>query len=157
MEAANHLHCLLPGSSDRIFLLGAVIGQVTKAQKNTTPSSKYIYFILRVQNIKHQEATFPFFFSLFFWFQLLRFTSCLLVHSLGSLHPRYGRKPVFFIAMALQTIFTFVQIFSNSWIAFCVLLFISGIGQISNYMSAFVLGIFIHGPIISRKIFPFTL
>lgn len=42
--------------------------------------------------------------------------------------------------MAIQTVFIFVQIFSNSWTVFVVLLFISGLGQISNYISAFVLG-----------------
>ncbi|KAK5858886.1 hypothetical protein PBY51_002996 [Eleginops maclovinus] len=58
----------------------------------------------------------------------------------GQLSDRFGRKPVFFSTMAIQTIFTFVQIFSPSWPVFSTLLFISGLGQISNYVSAFVLG-----------------
>nr|XP_040037473.1 solute carrier family 22 member 5-like [Gasterosteus aculeatus aculeatus] len=58
----------------------------------------------------------------------------------GLLSDRFGRKPVLFATMAIQTVFIFVQIFSNSWTVFVVLLFISGLGQISNYISAFVLG-----------------
>ncbi|XP_059208236.1 organic cation/carnitine transporter 2-like [Centropristis striata] len=58
----------------------------------------------------------------------------------GQFSDKFGRKPVFFVTMALQTIFTFVQIFSPSWTVFSILLFFSGLGQISNYVSAFVLG-----------------
>uniref|UniRef100_A0A3Q0S9I8 Major facilitator superfamily (MFS) profile domain-containing protein n=1 Tax=Amphilophus citrinellus TaxID=61819 RepID=A0A3Q0S9I8_AMPCI len=58
----------------------------------------------------------------------------------GQLSDRFGRKPVLFVTMAIQTVFTFAQIFSPSWAVFCILLFISGLGQISNYVSAFVLG-----------------
>ncbi|XP_074466039.1 organic cation/carnitine transporter 2-like isoform X3 [Sebastes fasciatus] len=58
----------------------------------------------------------------------------------GQLSDGFGRKPVFFATMAVQTIFTFVQMFSPSWTVFSILLFISGLGQISNYVSAFVLG-----------------
>ncbi|TKS83082.1 Solute carrier family 22 member 5 High-affinity sodium-dependent carnitine cotransporter [Collichthys lucidus] len=58
----------------------------------------------------------------------------------GQLSDRYGRKPVFFTTMAAQTIFTFVQVFSPSWTVFSILLFFSGLGQIGNYLSAFVLG-----------------
>uniref|UniRef100_A0A3Q3FNZ5 Solute carrier family 22 member 5-like n=1 Tax=Labrus bergylta TaxID=56723 RepID=A0A3Q3FNZ5_9LABR len=50
-------------------------------------------------------------------------------------------KTVLFATMAVQTVFTFVQIFSSSWLMLCVLLFIAGMGQISNYVSGFVLGI----------------
>lgn len=66
-----------------------------------------------------------------------------LFHHLTS-HCRFGRKPVLFVTMAVQTVFTFAQIFSPSWAVFCVLLFISGLGQISNYVSAFVLGKYIN-------------
>ncbi|XP_060911087.1 organic cation/carnitine transporter 2-like [Labrus mixtus] len=59
----------------------------------------------------------------------------------GQLSDRFGRKTVLFATMAVQTIFTFVQIFSSSWLVLCVLLFIAGMGQISNYVSGFVLGI----------------
>ncbi|XP_067347457.1 organic cation/carnitine transporter 2-like isoform X1 [Channa argus] len=58
----------------------------------------------------------------------------------GQLSDEFGRKPIFFGTMAVQTVFTFVAIFSPSWTVFCILLFISGLGQISNYISAFVLG-----------------
>ncbi|KAK2828101.1 hypothetical protein Q5P01_019135 [Channa striata] len=58
----------------------------------------------------------------------------------GQLSDRFGRKPIFFATMAIQTLFTFAAIFSPSWTVFCILLFISGLGQISNYVSAFVLG-----------------
>lgn len=42
--------------------------------------------------------------------------------------------------MAVQTFFTIVQIFSPSWTVFSILFFMSGLGQISNYISGFVLG-----------------
>ncbi|XP_029304014.1 solute carrier family 22 member 5-like [Cottoperca gobio] len=58
----------------------------------------------------------------------------------GQLSDRFGRKLVFFATMAVQTVFTFVQIFSPSWTVFSILNFISGLGQISNYVAAFVLG-----------------
>ncbi|XP_044078870.1 solute carrier family 22 member 5-like isoform X2 [Siniperca chuatsi] len=60
--------------------------------------------------------------------------------SSGQLSDRYGRKPALFVTMAVQTIFTFAEIFSPSWTVLSILLFISGLGQISNYVSAFVLG-----------------
>ncbi|XP_040907430.1 solute carrier family 22 member 5-like [Toxotes jaculatrix] len=58
----------------------------------------------------------------------------------GQLSDRYGRKPVFFATMALQTIFTVAEVFSPSWVVFSILLFFSGLGQIGNYIAAFVLG-----------------
>uniref|UniRef100_A0A8C8FB44 Major facilitator superfamily (MFS) profile domain-containing protein n=1 Tax=Oncorhynchus tshawytscha TaxID=74940 RepID=A0A8C8FB44_ONCTS len=58
----------------------------------------------------------------------------------GQLSDRFGRKPVLFVTMAVQTLFTFVQVFSQSWEMFSVLFFIVGLGQISNYVAAFVLG-----------------
>lgn len=42
--------------------------------------------------------------------------------------------------MMLQTLFTFIQVFSPSWEVFSILFFIVGLGQISNYVAAFVLG-----------------
>ncbi|XP_008286210.1 solute carrier family 22 member 4-like [Stegastes partitus] len=57
----------------------------------------------------------------------------------GQLSDRYGRKPVLFATMAVQTIFTFAQAFSTSWIMFIILLFINGLSQI-NYLAALVLG-----------------
>lgn len=53
---------------------------------------------------------------------------------------RYGRKPVLFAALALQTVFTFAQVFSGSWIMFLIILFINGLGQMSNFVAALVLG-----------------
>uniref|UniRef100_H3C2Y4 Major facilitator superfamily (MFS) profile domain-containing protein n=1 Tax=Tetraodon nigroviridis TaxID=99883 RepID=H3C2Y4_TETNG len=58
----------------------------------------------------------------------------------GQLADRYGRKPVFFTTMAVQTVFTVVLIFSPSWIVFAIMFFISGMGQMANYVAAFVLG-----------------
>ncbi|KAJ8408771.1 hypothetical protein AAFF_G00245890 [Aldrovandia affinis] len=58
----------------------------------------------------------------------------------GQLSDRFGRKPVLFMTMAVQTLFTFVQVFSPSWEVFSLLFFIVGLGQISNYVAAFVLG-----------------
>ncbi|KAM6907199.1 organic cation/carnitine transporter 2-like [Xenentodon cancila] len=58
----------------------------------------------------------------------------------GLLSDKFGRKSVLFGTMVIQAVFTFAEIFSPSWIIFVILLFISGLGQISNYVSAFVLG-----------------
>uniref|UniRef100_A0A4W3IXK0 Solute carrier family 22 member 5-like n=1 Tax=Callorhinchus milii TaxID=7868 RepID=A0A4W3IXK0_CALMI len=52
-------------------------------------------------------------------------------------------EPSFFIlfaTMALQTVFSLVQVFSVSWEMFCTLYFFVGLGQISNYVAAFILG-----------------
>ena len=53
---------------------------------------------------------------------------------------RFGRKVTLFVTMAVQTVFSLVQVMSVSWVMFCVLYFIVGLGQISNYVAAFVLG-----------------
>ncbi|XP_036407593.1 solute carrier family 22 member 4-like isoform X1 [Megalops cyprinoides] len=58
----------------------------------------------------------------------------------GQISDRFGRKVVLFITMAMQTIFSLLQLASVSWEMFCILFFIVGIGQISNYVAAFVLG-----------------
>ncbi|KAJ8348034.1 hypothetical protein SKAU_G00266230 [Synaphobranchus kaupii] len=58
----------------------------------------------------------------------------------GQLSDRFGRKPILFVTMAIQTLFTFFQVFSPSWEVFSVLFFIVGLGNISNYVAAFVLG-----------------
>ncbi|XP_028450844.1 solute carrier family 22 member 5 [Perca flavescens] len=58
----------------------------------------------------------------------------------GQLSDRFGRKPVFFATLAVQTFFSFVTIFSPSWTVFFILFFTSGLGQYSNYVTAFVLG-----------------
>ncbi|XP_059208235.1 organic cation/carnitine transporter 2-like [Centropristis striata] len=64
----------------------------------------------------------------------------------GQLSDRFGRKIVLFVTMAVQTVFTLIQVFSPSWTTFCALFFIVGLGQISNYVAAFVLGTEILGP-----------
>ncbi|XP_042355317.1 solute carrier family 22 member 4-like [Plectropomus leopardus] len=58
----------------------------------------------------------------------------------GQLSDRFGRKPVLFATMAVQTVFTFIQVFSTSWIMFTIFLVINGLGQISNFVAALVLG-----------------
>ncbi|XP_055036649.2 solute carrier family 22 member 4 [Misgurnus anguillicaudatus] len=58
----------------------------------------------------------------------------------GLFSDRFGRKIVLFVTMGIQTVFTLIQVFSPSWLIFCLLFFIVGIGEISNYVSAFVLG-----------------
>ncbi|XP_047463096.1 solute carrier family 22 member 4-like isoform X1 [Mugil cephalus] len=58
----------------------------------------------------------------------------------GQLSDRYGRKPVLFATIFVQTLFSFIQVFSVSWIMFILLLFINGLGQISNFVAALVLG-----------------
>ncbi|KAJ8383079.1 hypothetical protein SKAU_G00038570 [Synaphobranchus kaupii] len=58
----------------------------------------------------------------------------------GHLSDRFGRKSVLFLTMAVQTIFTLIQAFSVSWEMFAILYFLIGMGQISNYITAFILG-----------------
>lgn len=65
-------------------------------------------------------------------------------HRFFIFHFRFGRKPVIFATMAFQAVATIIQMFSNSWIMFCILFFITGFGRVSSYVSAFVLGMFDH-------------
>ncbi|XP_072846292.2 solute carrier family 22 member 4 [Pogona vitticeps] len=58
----------------------------------------------------------------------------------GQLSDRFGRKAILFATMGVQTGFSFLQIFSTSWEMFTVLFVIVGMGQISNYVVAFILG-----------------
>uniref|UniRef100_A0A6J0UW07 Organic cation/carnitine transporter 2 isoform X1 n=1 Tax=Pogona vitticeps TaxID=103695 RepID=A0A6J0UW07_9SAUR len=58
----------------------------------------------------------------------------------GQLSDKFGRKNILFITMGVQTGFGFLQVFSTSWEMFSVLFLIVGMGQISNYVAAFVLG-----------------
>ncbi|XP_046524265.1 solute carrier family 22 member 4 isoform X2 [Equus quagga] len=58
----------------------------------------------------------------------------------GQLSDRFGRKNTLFATMAVQTGFSFLQIFSVNWEMFTVLFVIVGMGQISNYVVAFILG-----------------
>ncbi|KFV59308.1 Solute carrier family 22 member 5, partial [Gavia stellata] len=58
----------------------------------------------------------------------------------GQLSDKFGRKNVLFATLAMQTGFSFVQVFSTSWEMFSVFFVLVGMGQISNYVAAFVLG-----------------
>ncbi|XP_054424468.1 organic cation/carnitine transporter 2 [Pteronotus mesoamericanus] len=58
----------------------------------------------------------------------------------GQLSDRFGRKNVLFVTMGMQTGFSFLQIFSKNFEMFSVLFILVGMGQISNYVAAFVLG-----------------
>ncbi|XP_030359796.1 solute carrier family 22 member 5-like isoform X3 [Strigops habroptila] len=58
----------------------------------------------------------------------------------GQLSDKFGRKNVLFATLAMQTGFSFIQVFSTSWEMFSVLFMLVGMGQISNYVAAFVLG-----------------
>ncbi|XP_072256941.1 organic cation/carnitine transporter 2 isoform X2 [Pyxicephalus adspersus] len=58
----------------------------------------------------------------------------------GQMSDRFGRKKVLFATMAVQTGFSIVQVFSINWEMFTVLFLIVGMGQISNYVAAFILG-----------------
>lgn len=67
------------------------------------------------------------------------------------LYSRYGRKPALIFTNLLQTTFIFLQIFSPSWPVLCVLLFVSSLGQVANYVSAFVLGTWLRHQIVIRN------
>ncbi|KAM6948332.1 LOW QUALITY PROTEIN: solute carrier family 22 member 4-like [Aplochiton taeniatus] len=58
----------------------------------------------------------------------------------GQLSDRFGRKPVFFSTMALQTVITLGQTSSSNWVMFCILNCLRGVGQIANYIASLVLG-----------------
>lgn len=69
--------------------------------------------------------------------RLLSLSLMMMLHDVF----RYGRKIVLFGTTVVQGVSTLVLSFSPSWIVFCILFFVTGFGQISNYVSAFVLGI----------------
>ncbi|XP_038651878.1 solute carrier family 22 member 5-like [Scyliorhinus canicula] len=58
----------------------------------------------------------------------------------GVLSDGFGRKAILFGTMAVQTGFNMLQVLSPNWEIFCVVNFLIGIGQISNYVAAYVLG-----------------
>ncbi|KAG5267742.1 hypothetical protein AALO_G00225200 [Alosa alosa] len=64
----------------------------------------------------------------------------------GQMSDRVGRRPMLFVMMVVQTVTTFAQIFSWNWEIFAVFYFCSGMGSISNYLIAYVLGCETLGP-----------
>ncbi|XP_061155599.1 solute carrier family 22 member 4-like isoform X3 [Syngnathus typhle] len=69
----------------------------------------------------------------------------------GVLADRFGRKPVLFATLIIQAVFSLAQIAAPSWEVFCLLLFCSGLGNISNYVSCYVLGRVTEAEAIVRK------
>uniref|UniRef100_H3AUH5 Solute carrier family 22 member 21 n=1 Tax=Latimeria chalumnae TaxID=7897 RepID=H3AUH5_LATCH len=63
----------------------------------------------------------------------------------GQLSDRFGRKIVFFGTLAVQVVFSLTVLLSPNWEVFCALYFCVGLGQISNYTVASVLGMEILG------------
>ncbi|XP_073348149.1 organic cation/carnitine transporter 2-like [Pagrus major] len=58
----------------------------------------------------------------------------------GPFSDRFGRKPVFFFTMILQSVTALIQAASVSWVMFCVLNCLKGLGQVSNYGTSLILG-----------------
>ncbi|XP_073347791.1 organic cation/carnitine transporter 2-like [Pagrus major] len=58
----------------------------------------------------------------------------------GPFSDRFGRKPVFFFTMILQSVTALIQAASFSWVMFCVLNCLKGLGQVSNYGTSLILG-----------------
>lgn len=53
---------------------------------------------------------------------------------------RYGRKPILFAMMSMQTVTIIIQMFSPSWEIFTAIYFLVGFSGFSNYVVAYVLG-----------------
>ncbi|MCJ8735691.1 hypothetical protein PDJAM_G00250280 [Pangasius djambal] len=58
----------------------------------------------------------------------------------GELSDRFGRKTVLFATMATQLVCSLLQVISVNWEMFAIFFCLTGFGQNSNYMAAFVLG-----------------
>ncbi|XP_036940942.1 solute carrier family 22 member 5-like [Acanthopagrus latus] len=64
----------------------------------------------------------------------------------GPFSDRFGRKPVFFFTMVLQSVTALIQAASVSWVMFCVLNCLKGLGQVSSYSTSLILGSEMLGP-----------
>ncbi|XP_069754329.1 organic cation/carnitine transporter 2-like [Narcine bancroftii] len=82
----------------------------------------------------HDNWKSPFSVSMFFAGVLVGSFIC------GQLSDKFGRKIVLFGTMAVQCVFSILQVFSPNWEIFCIINFVIGLGHISNYVAAFVLG-----------------
>ena len=75
------------------------------------------------------------------WMCELLMKAAGLLNSIYLTSPhRFGRKPVLFATIALQTVFNFILVYSTSWLMLTILLFVNGLGQVSNFVAALVLG-----------------
>lgn len=62
--------------------------------------------------------------------------SCILY----AFVSRLGRKPVFLFTIVLQGVTALVQACSVSWLMFCILNCLRGLGHMSNYSTSLILG-----------------
>ncbi|KAG5844987.1 hypothetical protein ANANG_G00133990 [Anguilla anguilla] len=98
-------------------------------------TEQYISTITTEWNLVCSDAwKVPFSLSVFFMGVLTGSIIC------GQVADRFGRKSVLFVSIAAQTVFTLLQVASVNWEMFATLYFITGVGQISNYIAAFILG-----------------
>ncbi|KAK7945742.1 hypothetical protein WMY93_001470 [Mugilogobius chulae] len=76
----------------------------------------------------------PFSSSLYFVGVLIGALAC------GNLSDRFGRKPILFATMAVQTIAALIQAASVNWVMFTILNSFRGFGQTSSYTASIILG-----------------
>lgn len=170
VEAAIHLHCFPSGSSFWILLLRPDRRQVRKMLSHKYQSgSKTVFWLVLRYVLSHgykagHRATVDSFWYLTYcsFLVMLHFVTVgdlfSLVQSLGQQYDthhsqrwklnvffhitscRFGRRPVMFAMLAFQSISTIIAVFSPSWTMFAFFYFITGVGRVSSYVSAFVLG-----------------